>query len=125
MEALMATKSLLSLHNATADSEVPVSALDRRAAKRMAVRRKISPEAGRTLEILGHAIEYLADEYSLTLSQTGVLDSNDPRVEAIQILVSANRQVYYAEPAVKPRLMRFAAWLLSASPVRAPRHTSL
>jgi hypothetical protein len=67
------------------------------------VRRRTTPEAGFALEILGHAIEYLADEY---VHEAGLLPSvhkGDPRVEAIQLLMAANRQVYFACP-VAPSL---------------------
>jgi hypothetical protein len=66
------------------------------------VRRRTTPEAGFALEILGHAIEYLADEF---VHEAGLLSSihihsGDPRVEAIQLLMAANRQVYFACPVV-------------------------
>ena len=53
------------------------------------VRRQLSREGGRAIEILGHAIEYLADEYAVDLADKGPLGSADPRVEAIQILKAA------------------------------------
>jgi hypothetical protein len=62
------------------------------------VRRRTTPEAGFALEVLGHAIEYLADEY---VHEAGLVPSvvrGDPRVEAIQLLMAANRQVYFACP---------------------------
>ena len=43
-------------------------------------KRLITPEAGRALELLGHAIEYLADEYML---ETKNLSPTDPQVAAI------------------------------------------
>ena len=67
------------------------------------IRRRITPQAGYALEILGHAIEYLADEY---VHEAGLLPSihaGDPRVEAMQLLMAANRQFYYACP-VMPSL---------------------
>ncbi len=57
--------------------------------------RVISPQAGRSLEILGHAIEYLVDEY---VNAGGAFCPDDPEFEAIQILMAANRAVYYACP---------------------------
>jgi hypothetical protein len=60
-------------------------------------RRRISPEAGRALEILGHAIEYLADEY---VHSVGTFSASDPEVEAIQLLMALNRQIYFECPAV-------------------------
>jgi hypothetical protein len=64
------------------------------------VRRRTTPEAGFALEILGHAIEYLADEYVHEAGLQSSIFSGDPRVEAIQLLMAANRQVYYACPVV-------------------------
>lgn len=61
-------------------------------------RRSIDPASGRALEILGHAIEYLTDE----LGQSGepVL-AESPRVEAIQLLMTLNRQIYLQCPEVR------------------------
>lgn len=64
---------------------------------RASIRRRISPQAGRALEILGHAIEYLTDEY---VHEGGSFSAEDPQVEALQILMSLNRQVYFACPEV-------------------------
>ena len=58
-------------------------------------RREVSPAAGRALEILGHAIEYLADELVHEAKQ---VDGSQPQVQAIQILMALNRQVYYECP---------------------------
>jgi hypothetical protein len=60
-------------------------------------RRSISPEAGRALEILGHAIEYLADEFA---HAGGSLSAHDGQIEAMQLLMAMNRQVYFACPEV-------------------------
>ena len=76
------------------------------------VRRALSPVEGRALEILGHAIEYLADEYSVDTAPKGPLGSADPRVEAIQILKSLNRTVYYSGAEVQPALRRIKRWVL-------------
>jgi hypothetical protein len=76
------------------------------------VRRALTPVAGRALEILGHAIEYLADEYSVDTAHKGPLGSADPRVEAIQILKSLNRAVYYSGAEVQPAFRRIKRWVL-------------
>jgi hypothetical protein len=75
------------------------------------VRRRLSPEGGRALEILGHAIEYLADEYANDLADKGPLGSADPRVAAIQILKALNRAIYYSGTEVKPAFDRMKRWL--------------
>lgn len=58
-------------------------------------RRHIDPASGHALEILGHAIEYLADEL---VHNSELILANDPRVEAVQLLMDLNRQVYFACP---------------------------
>lgn len=59
------------------------------------VRRKIGPEAGRALEMLGHSIDYLVDESA----HRGLLASHGD-AEAIQLLMALNRQIYFACPCV-------------------------
>jgi hypothetical protein len=61
-------------------------------------RRRIGPEAGHALEKLGHAIEYLADEF---VHEGGVsLSADQPQVQAIQLLMALNRQIYFACPEI-------------------------
>jgi hypothetical protein len=71
-------------------------------------RRRIDPQTGRALEVLGHTIEYLTDEY---VQEGGLFSAHDPRVEAIQLLMARNREVYYACPEVPPLSERVRAWL--------------
>jgi hypothetical protein len=60
-------------------------------------RRRISPEAGHALETLGHAIEYLSDEF---VHSGGPLTAHDGQVEAVQLLMGINRQIYFECPVV-------------------------
>lgn len=71
-------------------------------------RRCISPEAGRALEILGHAIEYLADEF---VHAGGELSGQDGQVEAMQLLMAVNRKIYFACPEMPTVGERFRALL--------------
>jgi hypothetical protein len=57
--------------------------------------RRITPQAGRALEILGHAIEYLTDEF---VHREGTLSANNAQLEAVQMLMAVNRQIYYDCP---------------------------
>jgi hypothetical protein len=61
-------------------------------------RRRISPEAGHALEILGHAIEYLTDEY---VHEGRSLCAHDAEVEAVQLLMQINRKIYLDCPEVR------------------------
>jgi hypothetical protein len=60
-------------------------------------RHRITPEAGRGLEILGHAIDYLADEL---VHEGRAVEGHDPQVEAIQLLMRLNRKIYFECPLV-------------------------
>lgn len=71
-------------------------------------RRRIAPEAGRALEILGHAIEYLSDEFA---HSGGQLSAHDAQVEAVQLLMAINRKVYFACPEVPSIGERWRAML--------------
>jgi hypothetical protein len=61
-------------------------------------RRYIDPQSGRALEILGHAIEYLTDEY--VNEESATFSARNERVEAVQLLMALNRQVYFECPLV-------------------------
>ena len=69
-------------------------------------RRSIDQQSGRALVILGHAIEYLADEF---VHEGGTFTANRGQVDAIQILMAVNRQIYLA----CPEAPTFGQWLYS------------
>lgn len=76
------------------------------------VRRQLSPEEGRAIEILGHAIEYLADEYCADAQPKGRLGNADPRIEAIQTLKALNRSIYCSAAEVEPAFTRMKRWVM-------------
>jgi hypothetical protein len=70
-------------------------------------RRSINPQAGHALEILGHAIEYLTDEF---IHEGGSFSASNSQLQAVQLLMALNRQIYFECPEVPPfsrRLMSF------------------
>lgn len=69
-------------------------------------RRSIDPETGRALVILGHAIEYIADEF---VHDGGSFTTHRGQIDAIQLLMILNRQIYMACPEVPT----FRQWLHS------------
>ena len=81
---------------------------------RRVVHRQLSREGGRALEILGHAIEYLADEYAQEIATTGHLGWANPRIEAIQVLKALNRTVYFEGTEMLPVFSRMRRWLAGA-----------
>jgi hypothetical protein len=88
----------------TTDFSIPVSAQVAPAALlRPNRRRRTTPQAGHALEILGHAIEYLTDEFvhrNADLSHNADLSPRSSEMEAVQLLMALNRQVYYECPEV-------------------------
>ena len=60
-------------------------------------RRKIDPNAGRALEVLGHAIEYLTDEF---VFEGAWSEQQNSRLQAVQLLMAVNRQIYFECPEV-------------------------
>jgi hypothetical protein len=64
---------------------------------RVSARRRIDPRAGHALEILGHAIDYLIDEYR---HEGMPISSCKAQEEAVKMLMALNRQVYFECPFV-------------------------
>ncbi len=87
--------------------------VSRAASRGRATRRRIDPQSGRALEILGHAIEYLADEY---VRAGGSLSAHTGELEAVQLLMAANRAIYFACPPVLSCGDRLRRWLRLAVP---------
>jgi hypothetical protein len=71
-------------------------------------RRSIDPQSGRALVMLGHAIEYLADEY---VEHGGQLTGSDGQVQAMQLLMALNREIYTACPEIPTFEERFTTFL--------------
>ena len=70
-------------------------------------RRRIDPQAGHALEILGHAIEYLADEF---VHEGGSFSADNGQLQAVKLLMALNRHIYFECPEVPPfgkRLLSF------------------
>ena len=71
-------------------------------------RRSINPQAGQALVVLGHAIEYLTDEF---VHEGTSFSANNEQLEAIQLLMALNRQVYFECPELPSLGERFRSLL--------------
>jgi hypothetical protein len=76
---------------------VPASVPAVSTAHARSIRRRITPQAGYALDKLGHAIEYLTDEY---VQMGGPCYANNAQLEAVQLLMALNREVYFECPEV-------------------------
>jgi hypothetical protein len=100
---------------ATAGSSISISRSENHRVKPGAIvslrrSRKLSPEAGRAIEMLGHAIDYLADEFALEcLSANRRRNSGpNPRIAAIELLMASNREIYLSSPEISSFSERFS-----------------
>lgn len=71
-------------------------------------RRRITPQAGQALEVLAHAIEYLTDEF---VHQGQDFSSRDEQLQAVQLLMALNREIYFECPEVPTLGERFRSLL--------------
>jgi hypothetical protein len=76
-------------------------------------KRKITPEAGRAIEMLGHAIEYLADELALECrnQEDRATVGKHPQVVVIELLMARNREIYLSCPIVPTLVERLRAYM--------------
>ena len=103
-------KGLRMLKMATATTNcIMISAPARRSATLPRNRhRSINPQAGQALVVLGHAIEYLADEF---VNEGTSFSANNEQLEAIQLLMALNRKVYFECPELPSLGERFRSLL--------------
>lgn len=73
------------------------------------MKRRIDRAHGRALEILGHAIEYLSDEFVHNPRPKSWAMS--PQLKAINLLMGLNRAVYFECPEVPTWRERVKGWL--------------
>jgi hypothetical protein len=74
--------------------------------------RRFSPQDGRALEILGHAIDYLADEYTLDCrSRIDAAFGKPAQVEAIEMLMARSREIYFCGEPAPTLAERLRNWL--------------
>lgn len=74
--------------------------------------RVITREQGCALEMIGHAVDYLNDCYVNEGPDEEILDFSSPSLDAVRILISAQRQILQSLPVAEPLTVRFwnAVW---------------
>ena len=81
--------------------------VQRSGSRSSSVRRRPTPQQGRALEVLGHAVEYLVD--SRLYLDSGISQPSDGL--AVQLLMRLNREVFAECPQVVPISRRLRRWL--------------
>jgi hypothetical protein len=100
---VMATTAAISTSRGNLVSRANSSGSGPRGAQRAVVssrRRRISREAGRAMETLGHAIDYLADEFALDCMTAATVPRHGmhPRIAAIELLKERSREILLSCP---------------------------
>ena len=96
----MATASVLRLPTISLTATPPLPSLEPRPS-----RRRTTPQQGRALEVLGHAIEYLVDS---RLPEGGPTKAEN---RALRILMACSRAVFEESVAVVPVHQRVQEWV--------------
>lgn len=68
--------------------------------------RGMTPEQGRAIETIGHAVDYLKDCYLTEGPDEEVLDFRGPEIDAVGILITAQRQILRSLPLTEPLTLR-------------------
>ncbi len=89
----ISSMATIATHGFSIPAPPSAASLTRSAARR----RRITPQAGHALEILGHAIEYLTDEF---VHHGSSFSAENDQLAAVQLLMALNRQVYFECPEV-------------------------
>jgi len=71
------------------------------------LRRMLTREQGRALEMIGHAVDYLNDCYLYEGDDKELINVGGSSREAIQILASLRWQIFQSAPVREPRTRRF------------------
>lgn len=70
------------------------------------MRRIMTREQGCAIEMIGHAIDYLNDCYINEGDDDEILDFNSQSMDAVRILISAQRQILRSLPLTEPLSVR-------------------
>ncbi|MES2220036.1 MAG: hypothetical protein V4587_03610 [Acidobacteriota bacterium] len=70
------------------------------------LRRLLTREQGRALEMIGHAVDYLNDRYLYEGEDEELINIGGPSSEAVQILASLRWQILQSAPVREPRTAR-------------------
>ncbi len=68
--------------------------------------RTMTREQGRAIETIGHAVDYLEDCYLTEGPDDEVLDFRSPDMDAVRLLISAQRQLLHSLPLTEPMTLR-------------------
>ena len=70
------------------------------------LRRILTREQGRALELIGHAVDYLNDCYLYEGDQDELISIGGPSTQAVQILVAARSKILQSASVREPRRLR-------------------
>ncbi|MGO8718881.1 MAG: hypothetical protein ACLQMO_06655 [Acidobacteriaceae bacterium] len=84
------------------------------------LRRILTREQGRALEMIGHAVDYLNDCYLYEGDEHELINMGGSSTQALEILSAARRQILQSAPLQEPRMHRLWNALFHRNPERRP-----
>lgn len=83
--------------------------------------RQLTPEAARAVNLLAHAIEYLADEFALECMNAGAKAKcgGQSQMKAIELMMECNREIYFSCPEIPTLSERLRSGIRSLLSARA------
>lgn len=110
---------------------VPIAVIPQSLARKPArrnLRRVMTREQGRALEMIGHAADYLNDGYLYEGDENEIINIGGSPTKAIQILVAVRQQILQSLPLEEPKMQRlmhrFWNILFHHTSARTSVHTS-
>lgn len=84
------------------------------------LRRSLTREQGRALEMIGHAVDYLNDCYLYEGDEDELINIGGSSTQAMEILIAARRRILQSVPVRGPRVHRLWNALFHRNPERRP-----
>lgn len=101
---------------------IPIALVDKPPCQNL--RRIMTREQGRALEMIGHAVDYLNDCYLHEGDEDEIINVGGSSTEALQILISLRWQILQSLPLEEPRMHRLWNALFRRTTWRASRPRS-
>ena len=108
----------------TEPNVVPIAVIPVSVPRRRKLRRIITREEGRALEMIGHAVDYLNDCYLYEGDEKEIINIGGPTMKALGILVSARAQILQSLPLQESRTVRLWNTLFHHSSHHTSQRTS-
>jgi len=103
----MATSTVAGIHVNSSTRQAAARAIAPESRRNRPHRRRLSEKAKDALVMLGHASEYLIDDY---IYEGGQFNIAEPRLQAGLLMISKSREIYFSCPEIPTHGERIRKW---------------